>query len=42
MGIAFLMVFLGVRSYRDNAADGSVTFGRALAVGLTIALVASV
>jgi hypothetical protein len=42
MVIAFLMVFFGVRSYRDNAAGGSVTFGRAFAVGLMIAVVASV
>jgi hypothetical protein len=42
MVIAFLMVFFGVRSYRDNVAGGSVTFGRAFAVGLMIAVVASV
>jgi hypothetical protein len=42
MVIAFLMVFFGVRSYRDNAASGSVTFGRAFAVGSMIAVVASV
>jgi hypothetical protein len=42
MAIAFLMVFFGVRSYRDNVAGGSVTFGRAFSVGLMIAVVASV
>jgi hypothetical protein len=42
MVLAFLMVFFGVRSYRDNVAGGSVTFGRAFAVGLLITLVASV
>jgi hypothetical protein len=42
MVIAFLMVFFGVRSYRDNVEGGSVTFGRAFAVGLMIAVVASV
>jgi hypothetical protein len=42
MVIAFLMVFFGVRSYRDNAAGGSVMFGRAFAVGLMITAVASV
>lgn len=41
MVIAFLMVFFGVRSYRDNLAGGSVTFGRAFAVGLMITAVAS-
>jgi hypothetical protein len=42
MVLAFLMVFFGVRSYRDNVAGGSVTFGRALRVGLLITLVATV
>jgi uncharacterized protein DUF4199 len=42
MVLAFLMVFFGVRSYRDNVAGGSVTFGRAFMVGLMITAVASV
>jgi hypothetical protein len=42
MVLAFLMVFFGVRSYRDNVADGSVSFGRAFMVGLMITAVASV
>jgi amino acid transporter len=42
MVLAFLMVFFGVRSYRDNVAGGSVTFGRAFKVGLLITLVASI
>jgi hypothetical protein len=42
MVLAFLMVFFGVKSYRDNVAGGSVTFGRALSVGLLITAVASV
>jgi Protein of unknown function (DUF4199) len=42
MVLAFLMVFFGVRSYRDNVAGGSVTFGRAFVVGLLITIVASV
>jgi hypothetical protein len=41
MVLAFLLVFFGVRSYRDNFAGGTVRFGRALAVGVLIALVAS-
>lgn len=41
MVLAFLMVYFGVRSYRDNAAGGRVTFGRAFVVGLLIMLVAS-
>ena len=42
MVLAFLMVFFGVTSYRDNVAGGSVTFGRAMTVGLMITAVASV
>jgi hypothetical protein len=42
MVLAFLMVYFGVRSYRDNVAGGSVTFGRAFLVGLMITAVASV
>jgi hypothetical protein len=41
MVLAFLLVFFGVRSYRDNVAGGTVRFGRALAVGALIALVGS-
>lgn len=41
MVLAFLLVFFGVRSYRDNVAGGEVGFGRALAVGALIVLVAS-
>jgi hypothetical protein len=43
MVIAFLMVFVGVKTYRDNVAGGSVTFGRAVnKVGLLIAAVGSI
>ena len=42
MVLAFLMVFFGVKSYRDNVAGGSVTFWRALTVGLMITAIASV
>ena len=42
MVVAFLLIFFGIRSYRDNVAGGSVGFGRAFAVGALIALVASV
>src|SRR5438477_11173111 len=41
MVLAFLLVFFGVRSYRDNIAGGTVRFGRAFAVGALIALVGS-
>ncbi|HMG95254.1 MAG TPA: DUF4199 domain-containing protein [Gemmatimonadaceae bacterium] len=41
MVLAFRMVFFGVRSYRDNVAGGSLTFGRAFVVGLLITVVAT-
>jgi hypothetical protein len=41
MVLAFLMVYFGVRSYRDNVAAGQVTFGRAFLVGLLITVVAT-
>lgn len=40
MVLAFLLIFFGVRTYRENA-GGSVTFGRAFLVGTLIAFVAS-
>jgi hypothetical protein len=42
MILAFLLIFFGVRSYRDSVARGTVSFGRAFAVGALIAMVASV
>jgi hypothetical protein len=41
MVLAFLVIYFGVRSYRDSVAGGSVRFGRALAVGVLIAAVSS-
>jgi len=38
---AFLLIYFGVRSYRDSVAGGVVSFGRAFKVGALIALVAS-
>lgn len=40
--LSFLLVFFGVRSYRENVGGGTVTFGRAFAVGLLITLVSCV
>ena len=34
----FLMVFFGIRSYRDNVGGGTITFGRAFTVGILITL----
>ncbi len=41
MVVAFLLIYFGVRAYRDNVAGGTIGFGRALAVGVLIAVVAS-
>lgn len=42
MVLSFLLIYFGVRSYRDNVGGGTVGFGRALAVGALIGLIASV
>ncbi|HEV8577476.1 MAG TPA: DUF4199 domain-containing protein [Thermoanaerobaculia bacterium] len=39
MLLAFLFVFFGVRSYRDNVNGGSIGFGKAFQVGLLITLI---
>lgn len=39
MLLAFLMVYFGVRSYRDHVAGGTISFGRAFKVGGLISLV---
>jgi len=42
MVLSFLMVFFGIRSYRENVNGGQITFGRAFAVGILITLVGCV
>ena len=42
MVLSFLLIYFGVRSYRDNVGKGTVGFGRALAVGSLIGVIASV
>jgi len=42
MVVAFLMVYFGIRSYRDRVAGGSIGFGRAFTVGILITLVACI
>jgi hypothetical protein len=34
--LSFLLVFFGIRSYRDNVGGGQITFGKAMAIGLGI------
>jgi hypothetical protein len=41
MVLSFLMVFFGIRSYRDNIYGGTISFGKAFGIGLLITLVAS-
>ena len=42
MVASFLLVYFGIRSYRDNNLGGQISFGRAFACGILIALVTSV
>jgi hypothetical protein len=42
MVIAFLLVFFGIRSYRENVGDGYITFGRAFSVGILITVISCV
>jgi hypothetical protein len=42
MVLSFMLVFFGIRSYRENVGGGVITFGRAFAVGILIALISSV
>lgn len=40
--LAFMLVFFGIRSYRENVGRGRITFGRAFAVGILITVIACV
>jgi hypothetical protein len=40
--LSFLLVFFGIRSYRENVGGGKITFGRAFAVGILITLISCV
>ncbi len=41
MVLGFLMIFFGVKSYRDNVGGGSISFLRGLTIGLLITAIAS-
>jgi hypothetical protein len=40
--LSFLLVFFGIRSYRDNAGNGQITFTKAFAVGISITLISCI
>jgi hypothetical protein len=40
--VSLLLVFFGVRSYRDNLAGGTITFGRGFAIGICITLISCI
>jgi hypothetical protein len=39
--LSALLIFFGIRSYRENAGGGRLTFGRGFAVGILITLISS-
>jgi hypothetical protein len=41
MILAFLLVYFGIRSYRDNFGDGRISFGKAFVIGISITLISS-
>src|SRR6266403_5167319 len=40
--LSFLLVFFGIRSYRDNVGNGQITFGKAFAVGISIPVISCI
>ena len=42
MVASFLLIYFGIRSYRDNNLAGQISFGRAFVCGILIALITSV
>lgn len=39
---SFLLVYFGIRSYRDNTLAGQISFGRAFACGILITLITTI
>ena len=39
---SFLLIYFGIRSYRDNTLAGKISFGRAFACGILITLITTV
>jgi uncharacterized protein DUF4199 len=42
MVASFLLIYFGIRSYRDNNLAGQISFGRAFACGILITLISTV
>src|ERR1700761_8465846 len=42
MVASFLLIYFGIRSYRDNTLAGAISFGRAFACGILITLITCV
>src|SRR6201994_278909 len=42
MVASFLLVYFGIRSYRDNELGGQISFGRAFSCGILITLITTV
>src|SRR5215469_17430022 len=42
MVASFLLVYFGIRSYRDNTLGGRISFGRAFTCGILITLITTV
>src|ERR1700684_3960419 len=42
MVASFLLIYFGIRSYRDNTLGGQISFGRAFSCGILIALITTV
>jgi hypothetical protein len=40
--LSFLLVFFGIRSYRENVGGGTISFGRGFAIGISITLISCV
>jgi Protein of unknown function (DUF4199) len=40
--LSLMLTFFGIRSYRDNVANGHITFGRAFLIGLAITVISCI
>ena len=39
--LSFVLIFFGIRSYRENVGNGSITFGKAFTAGILITVISS-